>query len=84
MHPDSGGGGGGGGIVHPGGYGHCSHSHIEDAAAVMETRHFYKGHEITVVERLRFIEDNKVILYAHEVKAPNGATHLNEWTFDAG
>jgi hypothetical protein len=82
MRPGTGGGGGGGGIVRSGGYGHSSHSRIEDGAAVMESYHFYKGHEIAVIQRLRCTDDNKAIHYTHEVRGPKGDTHLSEMTFD--
>jgi hypothetical protein len=50
IRPGTGGGGsGGGGGIHSGGYGHTSHSRIEDGASVLESLHFYEGYEIAVV-----------------------------------
>lgn len=81
----TGGGVGFGRIVHRPGYGHSSHSRIEDGAvAVMESCHLYNGHEIAVVERLRLIDDGKSIHYTHEIKGPKGDMHVNEIEFDLG
>lgn len=82
--PGTGGGSGVGGIVHPGGYGHCSHSSIEDGASVLESYHFYEGHEIFVIQRLRLSEDKQSIHYAHGVKGPKGDMHVNEMVLDVG
>jgi hypothetical protein len=82
LRPGTTGGGGGGGEIHPGGYGHTSHSRIEDGTSVLESLHFYDGHEIAVVERLKVAEDKKSIRYTHEAKGPKGEMHVNEIVFD--
>ena len=76
------GGIGGGGGIHPGGYGHTSHSRFEDGACVLESLHFYEGHEIAVVQRLKLADDRKSIRYTHEAKGPKGERHVNEIVFD--
>jgi hypothetical protein len=84
IRPGTTGGGGGGGMMHSDGYGHCSHSRIEDGASVLESYHFCEGQEIFVTQRLRLSEDKLSIQYAHEVKGPKGDTHVTEMTFDVG
>jgi hypothetical protein len=75
-------GGGGGGFMRPDGYGHSSHTRWEDQTAVMDSYHFYKGHEIAVIERLRLTDDGKAIRYEHEAKGPKGDPQRHEIPFD--
>jgi hypothetical protein len=74
------GGYGGGGSFNPmTGYGHSAHTGWEDDETVVhETRHFFKGHEIVVAERLRLGDDRKAIEYQLDVKGPLGDSVRNE------
>ena len=85
MKPGTVGGIGGGGSFNPAtGYGHSGHAGWEDDTAVHESLHFFKGHEITVTERLRLVHDGKAILYTHAAKGPKGEAVPIEITFEVG
>ena len=43
---------------------------IEDRADVYESQHFYRGHEITLIERYRLSEDGKKLTYSQEIHGP--------------
>jgi len=82
MKPGTMGGAGGGGIFNPTtGYGHSGHTRWEDQTAIHERHHFFKGHEIVVIERLRLTDDGKAIHYSVEAKGPKGDDMQNEKDF---
>jgi hypothetical protein len=47
-----------------------SSNRVEDGAEVFETHHFYKGQEITLVERYRLSEDGRKLTYSQEIHGP--------------
>src|SRR5512140_279484 len=50
--------------------GRYSSSRVEDGAVVVETHHFHRGHEITVIERLRLSEDGKTLSFSQIITGP--------------
>ncbi len=50
--------------------GYFSATRVEDGAAVFETHRFHRGHEITVLERLRLSDDGKTLAYSLEIHGP--------------
>jgi len=81
---------GSGGGIYSGGSGdriedgRFSFSRHEDKTSVIETHHFYRGHEITVTERLRMDDDGKALFYSTEIVGPKGKTQRQEITFEVG
>ena len=49
---------------------------------VVETHRSVRGHELTIVERLRV--DGERVIYKHEVTGPAGKYDEREITFDIG
>lgn len=54
------------------GYGHGENTYWEDGSAVYEGVHFFRGHEILVIEKLSFTESGKSIKYSMSVQGPKG------------
>ena len=46
---------------------------------VFETRRFHKGHQITLIEKLRVSDDGKTLHYSQELRGPKGEHH---WSMD--
>ena len=83
IRPGTLGGTGGVGSVNPStAYCHSGDTRWEDQTAVHETNHLFKGHEITVTERLRIADDGKAIHYTHEAKGPKGEPIVSKIIFD--
>jgi len=59
---------------------YCS-GRVEDGVRVTETHRFFRGHEITIVERLRATEDGKTLSYSQEIHGPK-RDHSIEIDFD--
>ncbi len=75
-----GGFGGGGGHLRAGGW-RRSATRVDDGAEVYETQHFYRGHEITLIERYRMSEDGQKLTYSLEIDGP-GKTIRHTIDFD--
>jgi len=58
-----------------------SSTRMEDGAEVFETQHFYRGHEITLIERYRISEDGRKLTYSQEINGP-GKTVRHTMDFD--
>lgn len=63
-------GGGGGVRAEPAHGWRRSSFRLEDGADVYEMQHFYRGHEITIIERYRLSEDGKKLAYSQEIHGP--------------
>jgi Clp amino terminal domain, pathogenicity island component len=50
--------------------GDFSSTRVEDGAVVVETHRIHRGHEITLIERLRLSEDGKTLAYSQEIHGP--------------
>ena len=59
--------------------GHFSCSGRENGVMVFETRRFHKGHQITLIEKLRVSDDGKMLNYSQELRGPKGEHH---WSMD--
>jgi hypothetical protein len=59
-----------------------SFSHWDDDTFVAETLRRHKGHEYTVVERVRI--DGTHLIYKHEITGPGGKREEREVTFEVG
>jgi len=57
-----------------------SFSHWDDDTFVTETLRRHKGHEFTVIERVRV--DGRHVIYKHEITGPGGKHDEREITFD--
>src|SRR5262245_53162551 len=57
-----------------------SFSHWDNDSFVTETLRRHKGHEYTVVERIRF--EGQHLIYKHEITGPGGKREKREVTFD--
>jgi hypothetical protein len=44
---------------------------------VTETHRFFRGHEITIIERLRIKEVEKRLSYSQEIHGPDGEQHFD-------
>jgi hypothetical protein len=86
MRPGMSGTGGGGGSCRTGSGGRIesgvfSFNRSEDGVMVYETHRFHKGHELTIIERLRESEDGRALIYGHEVTGPDGKRDGREVVF---
>ncbi len=68
--------GGGGGWLQEG---HFSSSSMENGTMIFETRRVHKGHQIRLIERIRFSEDGKTLHYSQELRGPKGE---HNWSQD--
>jgi len=59
-----------------------SFSHWEDDTFVIETLRRHKGHEFTVVERIRL--DGTHLVYKHEISGPGDKHEEREIIFEIG
>ena len=66
---------GGGGLQE----GHFSSSSMENGTMIFETRRVHKGHQIRLIERIRFSEDGKTLHYSQELRGPKGE---HNWSQD--
>jgi hypothetical protein len=63
--------------------GSLSSARMENGAHVTETHRFFQGHEITIIERTRIREEEKLISYSQEIRGP-GRQHRFEVDFEIG
>jgi hypothetical protein len=62
------------------GVAHSSFSHWDGETFVTETLRRHKGHEFTVIERVRV--DGQRLIYKHEITGPDNKRDEREITFD--
>jgi hypothetical protein len=61
-------------------YGYFSSNRREDGTFVIETRRFYKGYELTIVERLT-LKDGGELIYSSDITGPHNAVSSREIVF---
>lgn len=54
-----------------------------DNTFVIESVHFFRGHELQTTERLRLSDDQQKIVLSVEAKVPNGSSERHDFSFDA-
>ena len=59
--------------------GQFSSSSMENGVMIFETRRVHKGHQIMLIERIRFSEDGKTLHYSQELRGPKGE---HNWSQD--
>ena len=59
--------------------GQFSSSSMENGTLIFETRRIHKGHQIRMIERIRFSEDGKTLHYSQELHGPKGE---HSWSKD--
>jgi len=59
--------------------GHFSSSSVENGTLIFETRRIHKGHQIRLIERIRFSDDGKTLHYTQELHGPKGQ---HSWSKD--
>ena len=59
--------------------GQFSSSSMENGTLIFETRRVHKGHQIRLIERIRFSEDGKTLHYSQELRGPKGE---HDWSQD--
>jgi ATP-dependent Clp protease ATP-binding subunit ClpA len=59
--------------------GQFSSSSMENGTMIFETRRVHKGHQIRMIERIRFSDDGKTLHYAQELHGPKGE---HSWSQD--
>ena len=62
--------------------GHFSTSRIEDGARILETRHVYRGIEITFSQRMQLSDDGKTLSYSEEIRGPKQQGYQSTFQFD--
>ena len=59
--------------------GQFSSSSVENGTMIFETRRIHKGHSVTLIERIRFSDDGKILHYTQELHGPKGQ---HSWSKD--
>jgi len=59
--------------------GQFSSSSMENGTMIFETRRIHKGHQIRLIERIRFSDDGKTLHYSQELHGPKGE---HSWSKD--
>jgi len=59
--------------------GHFSSSSMENGTMIFETRRVHGGHQIRLIERIRFSDDGKTLHYSQELRGPKGE---HKWSKD--
>jgi hypothetical protein len=62
--------------------GHSSTSRTEDGVRIFETRHLYRGIEITLSQRMQLSDDGKTLSYSEEIRGPKQQVCRNTFDFD--
>ena len=62
--------------------GHFSTSRTEDGGRILETRHVYRGIEITLSQRMQLSDDGKTLSYSEEIRGPKEQGYQNTFDFD--
>jgi hypothetical protein len=62
--------------------GHSYTSRTEDGARIFETRHVYRGIEITLSQRRQLGDDGKTLSYSEEIRGPKEQGYQNTFDFD--
>jgi hypothetical protein len=75
-----------GGMIHagsaaPADYKTFTSSRVEEGTHVIASQRVLRGHEIHVIERMRFSDDGKTLTYIYEIKGP-GKQERHEINFD--
>jgi hypothetical protein len=62
--------------------GHYYTSRTEDGVRIFETRHVYRGIEITFSQRMQLSDDGKTLSYSEEIRGPKQQGYRNTFDFD--
>jgi hypothetical protein len=74
--------GGGSSSFNPDGYGRASNGGWDGHTRVTATFHYFRGHELHTVERLRLSDDKRRLLFSLEGKTPTGTVQSQDFWFD--